>query len=93
MSPRKHFSVASPGIATKAELEQRIAARPKPRAALHLTPTGQEAVELRQRLNEQSERRIKHLKERLETARQGLRKGQQTARLRGTAKRDFDRRR
>ena len=87
----KGFDQASSGMATKAELDQRIAARPKPKIEMQLTPQGAEAVEVRRELHHASERRIKHLEERLQTARQGFESGYARALLRGRARQDFDR--
>ncbi|ODA66578.1 hypothetical protein A7A08_02345 [Methyloligella halotolerans] len=85
------FKQASSGAATKAELDQRIAARPKPKVEMQLTPQGAEAVEVRRELDHASERRIKHLEERLQTARNGLENSHARALQRGRAKQDFDR--
>lgn len=87
----KGFDQASSGAATKAELDQRIAARPKPKVEIQLTPQGAEAVEVRRELDHASERRIKHLEERLQTARNTFENGHARALRRGRAKQDFDR--
>lgn len=91
MSNPKEFGSAASGIVTKAELEQRIAARPKPRVELHLTPSGSEAVNVRRSIDHDRERRIQHLDERLQKAREKLEKGHGLALQRGRAKQDFDR--
>lgn len=91
MSKSKEFGSAASGAVTKAELEQRIAARPKPRAELHLTPNGWEAVDVRRQIDREGERRIRHLDERLKEARENLEKGHSLALQRGRAKQDFDR--
>lgn len=52
----------------KTELDQRIAARPKPKVEIQLMPQGAEAVDIRRELDGASERRITHLEERLQTA-------------------------
>ncbi len=91
MSEKKDFSLAASGVATKAELDQRLAARPKPRAELHLTPNGWETTDVRRQIDHDAERRIRHLDERLKTARQTLEQGHGRALLRGRAKHDFDR--
>lgn len=91
MSTKKDFDQAAPGLVTRLERDQRIAARPRPRAELHLTPTGYEFNQVRQQLDERSERRIKHIDERLKEAREKLEKDRARALLRGRAKQDFDR--
>lgn len=91
MSKAKEFGLSASGLATKAELEQRIAARPKPRAELHLTPNGWEATEVRRQIDQAGERRIRHLDERLRQARENFEKGHARALVRGRAKQDFDR--
>lgn len=91
MSTKKDFDQASPGLVTRLERDQRIAARPRPRAELHLTPTGYQFNQVRQQLDERSERRIKHIDERLNEAREKLEKDRANALLRGRAKQDFDR--
>lgn len=91
MSKAKEFGHSASGVATKAELEQRIAARPKPRAELHLTPNGWEATEVRRQIDQAGERRIRHLDERLKIARENFEKVHARALMRGRAKQDFDR--
>ncbi len=93
MSTKKDFEQAAPGTVTRAERDQRIAARPRPRAELHLTPSGWEATQVRHELDQQSERRIRHINERLEEARARLKNGYSRARWRGRAAQDFDRER
>lgn len=89
----KEFGRAASGVVTKAELDQRIAARPKPRAELHLTPNGWEAADVRRQIDQESERRIRHIDERLKQARQNFENGHARALQRGRAKQDFDRER
>lgn len=91
MSEKKTFELAASGVATKAELERRIAARPKPRAELHLTPNGWEASEVRRNIDQEAERRIRHLDERLKKAREAFENNHARALLRGRARQDFDR--
>lgn len=91
MSEKDEFGLAASGTATKAELDQRIAARPKPRAELHLTPMGWEAAHVRRQIDQESERRIRHLDERLKKARETFERGHSFALLRGRARHDFDR--
>jgi len=87
----KEFGRAAAGVVTKAERDQRIAARPKPRAELHLTPNGWEATEVRRQIDQESERRIRHIDERLKTARENFKNNHTRALSRGRAKQDFDR--
>lgn len=68
MSPKNSFDRAGPGIATRAELDQRLAARPKPRAERHLTIDGSVSRTVHTDLNQQAEARIAYLKDRLDTA-------------------------
>lgn len=88
---KKDFDQASPGLVTRVERDQRIAARPRPKAELHLTPTGYQFAQVRQQLDERSERRIKYIDERLNEAREKLEKDLAHSLLRGRAKQDFDR--
>ncbi|AHB50024.1 hypothetical protein W911_06105 [Hyphomicrobium nitrativorans NL23] len=87
----KEFGRAASGVVTKAELDQRIAARRKPRAELHLTPNGWEATEVKRQIDKDSERRIRHIDERLKAARENFQTGHARALQRGRAKQDFDR--
>lgn len=89
----KEFGRAASGVVTKAELDQRIAARPKLKAELHLTPKGWEATEVRRQIDLAGEHRIRHLDERLNSARENFEKGHARALQRGRAKQDFDRER
>ena len=89
----KEFGRAASGAVTKAELDQRIAARPTPRAELHLTPNGWEATEVRRQIDQDSERRIRHIDERLQIARENFKNNHARALQRGRAKQDFDRER
>lgn len=91
MTKPKEFGVAAGGIATKAELEQQIAARPKPRAELHLIPPGWDTAHVQRHLFQESEKRIKYLNERLKAARENFEQGHGRALQRGRAKQDFDR--
>lgn len=93
MSNLKEFGLSASGVVTKTELDQRIAARPKPRAELHLTPNGWEATEVRRQIDQAGERRIRHLDERLKAARENFENGHSRALQRGRAKQDFDRER
>jgi len=68
MNPKNAFDRAGPGIATRAELDQRVAARPKPRAERHLTIDGSISTAVHSDINQQAEARIAYLKDRLDTA-------------------------
>lgn len=88
---KKDFDQSSPGLVTRRERDQRIAARPRPKAELHLTPTGYQFAQVRQQLDDRSERRIKYIDDRLKDAREKLEKDRAHSVLRGRAKQDFDR--
>lgn len=91
MSEKKEFERAASGVVTKAERDNLIAARPRPRVELHLTPNGHEVVRLHNDLRIEHEERLRHLEERLKQARQTFKKGHRLALLRGRARHDFDR--
>ncbi len=92
-TPKKDFDQASPGLVTRAERDQLIAARPRPKAELHLAPTGYQFAQVRQHLDDRKERRIKHIDVRMDEARERLEKDRSHSLLRGRAKQDFDRER
>ena len=79
---------ASP-ISTRAELDQRIANRPKPTIERHLTIEGSQEREVRRQVDAFSENRIKALESRLDQAGKRLEHGFRLAQLRGRAKGDF----
>ncbi len=87
----KEFGRAASGVVTKAELDQRIAAQPKPRAELHLTPNGWEVQAVNTEQFKAYRDRIHHLRERLNTAHDTLRDDRAKALVRGRAKQEFDR--
>lgn len=87
----KEFGRAAAGVVTKAERDQRIAARPKLQAELHYTPNGWEAREVQRQSHQPSERRIRYIDERLENAHDNLKNNHNRALQRGRAKQDFDR--
>lgn len=91
MSEKKIFTRAASDIATRAELEQRIKARPKPRHELHLTISGTEEHTVHAEVNAANEDRIRDLQKRLDALRNGARGPQAHARLSGKAKGDFGR--
>ena len=91
MSKTKEFGSAARGISTKAELKQRLAARSKPKVELHYTMEGTEARTVNRQLNRASERRIKHLRERLGYASNRIKRDHLKSRLKGKSRTDFDR--
>ena len=91
MSKLKEFRSAARDISTKAELDQRLAARSKPKTELHLTMDGYQSQTVNRRLDEASERRIKHLRERLGNASNRVKRDHLKARFKGKSKTDFDR--
>ncbi|MBU1210177.1 MAG: hypothetical protein KJ587_02765 [Alphaproteobacteria bacterium] len=91
MTKKDEFGLSASGVATKAELEARIAARPKPRAELHLTPQGWEVAQVNGQINKDAERRIRALRQSLDQARHRLETGHGKALIRGKAKHAFDR--
>ena len=91
MSSPKEFERSSGGIVSKAEREQQLAARPVPKAELHLTPPGWDTAHIQLHLAQEADRRMKHIDERLKLARENFEKGHARALVRGQAKKDFDR--
>lgn len=91
MSPKNAFDRAGPGIATRAELDQRVAARPKPRAERHLTIDGSISTAVHSDLNQQAEARIAYLKDRLDTADTKLRLDRLRAGTKDRARSAFER--
>lgn len=91
MSGKKEFGRAAPGIATRAELEARIKARPKPELEQHLTISGTEERIVHAQVNAANENRIGYLRERLERLHKTLLRNQAKARLSGKVKSDFGR--
>lgn len=87
----KEFGRAASGVVTKAELDQKIAAQPTPRAELHLTPDGWTVQEVNTELFKAYRDRICHLRERLEGAHETLQNDRAIGLQRGRAKQDFDR--
>jgi hypothetical protein len=82
-----------PAIATKAELLQRLAERPKPSPSQALEPKDSNSVEIK-RLSAQSvEDRIAHLRGSLNGASERLKQEQAKARLSGYARAHFERER
>ena len=93
MSKPKEFGAAASGVATKAELQRQIAAQPKPRAELHLTPDGYVVKEVAVEAFKKSQQRIKLLRERLDGAHDRLNTHRARAMAKGRAKQAFDRER
>jgi hypothetical protein len=80
-----------PDIATKAELDSRIAARPEPKVEHHLTPGGGVEMVVHQKVDAQNEARIQNLRQRLGASGQDLRDQLSRNKMYGKAKADFDR--
>lgn len=78
---------------TRAELDARLAARPKPQLQRDHTPGGSDETESHRRVREEGERRIVELRERLEAARSRLDQAYAFRSLEGRAKADFGRER
>jgi hypothetical protein len=93
VTKKDEFAKSANDIATRAELYQRQAARPLPRAEPHLTPRGWETVVVHQETNLSNEERIRHLKDRMKNARENLNNNHARALVRGKARNDFDRER
>ncbi|WP_088343684.1 MULTISPECIES: hypothetical protein [Rhodomicrobium] len=91
MTGREAFGRAAVDIATRAELDSRVKARARPRAEMHLTIGGAEERIVHSQLNAANENRIRHLQERLDALRSGLKETQAKARLTGKAQGDFGR--
>jgi len=91
MKPKNAFDRAGPGIATRAELDQRVAARPKPRAERHLTIDGSVSRTVHAEVNHQAEARIAYLKDRLDTADTKMRLDRLRAGTKDRARSAFDR--
>jgi len=93
VSNSKEFERSTGGVVSKVEREQQLAARPVPKAELHLTPPGWDTAHIQRHLAQEADRRIKHIDERLKLARENFQKSHGKALLRGRAKQDFDRER
>ena len=91
--PRQGAVAEVPPIATRAELDRRIAGRPKPTTERRLTIDGWQQQEVHRQVNAFAESRIKALESRLNRARQGLERDVRTAAVRGRARADFERNR
>lgn len=81
---------AAQTLSTAAELQQRIADRPTPRAEPHLTPDNQDAREVEKQVNRESESRIGDLKQRLQNMRDRAEHAQAWARLPGHSRAAFN---
>ena len=91
MSKAHNFIAPAPSVTTRAELDQRLAARPKPATAQHLTIDGWQNREVRRQVDTMAENRIAYLENRLSRAREGLIAGHRLAGIRGKPKKDFER--
>jgi len=91
VSGAQSFAAPPPAIATKAELDQLRASRPAPAPAMHLTPDGPAAVDVRQRLDAMHAQRIDQLQNRLQQVRDGLERDHALGQLQDRAKADFGR--
>lgn len=91
MNPKTAFDRAGPGVATRAELDQRLAARPRPKAERHLTIDGSISTAVHSDLNQQAEARIAYLKDRLETADTKMRLARLRAGTKDRARSAFER--
>lgn len=79
------------GIATARELGQRLEQRAKPECALEFSPPGQDGIEALRQAENQNERRIAHLRSRLETAHERLQVDHSKAQRAGQAMIAFER--
>jgi len=91
MSPKNAFDRAGAGIATRAELDQRLAARPRPRAERHLTIDGSISTAVHTDINREAEARIAYLRDRLDTADTKLRLDRLRAGTKDCARSAFER--
>ena len=91
MNPKTAFDRAGPGVATRAELDRRLAARPRPKAERHLTIDGSISTAVHTELNQQAEARIAYLKDRLETADTKMRLARLRAGTKDRARSAFER--
>ena len=83
------FVADAPAISTRAELDQRIEARPEPAAEPHLTIEGWQEAQVHREVDDFNEARIQTLESRLERVRNGLNHDYAAARLDGKARTDF----
>ena len=90
-SPGQGFAKSTSPVVTKAERDALIAARPKPKAEMHLTPGGAQETETKRTVNSMLEARIAAMTMRLERAREGMRAGHAKALNRANAKAGFER--
>lgn len=90
-SPGQGFTKSASPIVTKAERDALIAARPKPKAEMHLTPEGAQKAEVKRTVNTMLEARIAAMTLRLERARESMRQDRTKALNRAKAKAGFER--
>ena len=81
----------APDIATKAELDQRLASRPTPSPQQVLTPNGVRTAEVHRQVNEEAERRIANLRNRLENAHANMNREHALSANHGRARVQFER--
>lgn len=87
----RDFAAPPPAIATRAELDQRLAERNRRDDGPHPTPSGPDAAEVRQQVRDMADKRIGYLEDRLNALRTGLRQDQSRASNEGRAKAQFER--
>ena len=87
----KPFAQAATPITTKDRLDALKAARPKPKAEMHLTPGGAQETETKRSVNSALEACIAAITHRLERARNELKEERGKALARGKAKAGFGR--
>jgi len=78
-------------LSTRAELDRRRADRPRLVPGLHLSPPGFDMGDVKRRLQDLNEARIKHLETRLSDMRTKLRHDLAHSKLKGRVRGDFDR--
>ncbi|MCF6302498.1 MAG: hypothetical protein L3J13_04765 [Devosiaceae bacterium] len=86
-----NFNRSGNPVVTKAEMDARINARPKPVAQRHLTPNGYTQTSIRKSHDVQNEARIAQIRILLTSASDRLNTARNKAIVRGTARGDFGR--
>ena len=81
----------SPRIATQAELLMRLRKRDAPRASLELRPDGQTVASVHRKIADENEKRLRELKQSLDTARAKTETDHTFSRLEGFPSAQFDR--
>lgn len=85
------FNRSGNPLVTKAEMDARISARPKPTVERHLTPNGYTQTTIHKSHDAQNEARIAQIRNRLTSASDRLKLARNKAVVRGTARGDFER--